>query len=92
MKSESLFKVLQLDSLINILSWQERWQIHEYLKGKPQLPSKRAQQLHLFILQAHWVPPLTKFGQDRLLYFFWKGEWHLAEHYIEISKIKINEH
>ncbi|AKK74468.1 hypothetical protein OK18_19250 [Chryseobacterium gallinarum] len=85
MEKEILKKVLQLDSLIGFLSWQERVQIHLY-NDNDTITSKKVLAAFMWILKENWEPPEMNYGQDRLLYWYDPDSeiWFLDEDYLKI--------
>lgn len=65
-----LKKVLQLDSLINFLQWEDRTLIHLYNENGPIITSTRILAAFVWILKENWEAPKTRYGQDRILYFY----------------------
>ncbi|RQO37924.1 hypothetical protein DBR39_13630 [Chryseobacterium sp. KBW03] len=85
MDKTTLKKVLQLDSLINFLDWQERAQIH-HCNESAVIASKKVLIALEWIGKVNWESPQTKYGQDRLLYFF-NSEydcWFVDEDYLKL--------
>jgi len=80
----TLKKVLQLDSLINFLSWQDRTQIHHSKDGDNH--SQKVLAAFIWIASKNWEPPQMKYGQDRLLYFFHPEYdcWFVDEDYLKL--------
>lgn len=87
MKKEILIKILQLDSLVNILSWYERVCIHQNVLESSSLI--KINELYEWILKENWESPETKYGQDRILYFYdvdsdtWMQENYYLKLFIE---------
>lgn len=77
-----LKKVLQLDSLINFLTWQDRTEIHH----SPNITSIKVKQAYNWIISTEWSAPKMKYGQDRLLYFFHPDYdcWFVDEDYFKL--------
>ena len=76
MNKELLLKVLQLDSIINILKWEERMMIHFQIQDRTDSTTENIEKLSQWIKLNKWIPPEMKYGQDRLLYFENEpGEW-----------------
>ena len=69
MNIEILFKILQLDSIFGVLSWDERIRIHLILKGEEIQPTENIKILYEWVTKWHWLPPIMRYGQDRLLYY-----------------------
>lgn len=87
MEKEILINVLKLDSIYNILDWKDRVRIHLLLQQKIDQASLPIIQLHEWCKKWNWLPPKTRYGQDRLLYFEnAPGEWKLIE---ELKKIDL---
>lgn len=85
MDREVLIKVLQLDSLIGFLSWQERAEIHHY-KESDTISSKKTLAAFVWIIKEKWESPDTKYGQDRILYFYDPDSdtWITDEYYLKL--------
>jgi len=83
--NKALKKVLQLDSLINFLSWQDRTEIHQYAKGGDITSNKIISAL-IWIASENWQPPEMRYEDDRLLYFYDPDSdlWLTDENYTEI--------
>jgi len=64
-----LFKILQLDSIFGVLSWDERIRIHLILKGEEMQPNTNISLLYEWVVKWEWLPPVMRYGQDRLLYY-----------------------
>lgn len=64
-----LFKILQLDSIFGVLSWDERIRIHLIIKGEEILPTTNITNHYDWVLKWEWFPPVMRYGQDRLLYY-----------------------
>ncbi|SIT25466.1 hypothetical protein SAMN05421786_1159 [Chryseobacterium ureilyticum] len=77
-----LKRVLQLDSLIGFLSWQERTDIHK----NHEISSSRIKLAYEWIIKENWKPPKMKYGQDRLLYFYdpINNHWLWDEDYLKV--------
>lgn len=69
MNIDILFKILQLDSIFGVLSWDERIRIHLILKGEEIEPSANISILYEWVVKWEWLPPVMRYGQDRLLYY-----------------------
>lgn len=89
MNTTLLFKVLQLDSIINALTWHERVRIHLYINDKAKMTTPTILHLYEWIEKNKWVPPELKYGQDRLLYYWSKNDWQPIEDLAKILKQKI---
>ncbi|GAA4156759.1 hypothetical protein GCM10022217_16110 [Chryseobacterium ginsenosidimutans] len=85
MEKEIKKKLLQLDSLIDFLSWYERSQIHHYKEGDV-ITSKKVLTAIEWIKKMNWESPQTKYGQDRILYFYDpdSDHWFTDENYLKI--------
>lgn len=87
MKTEILKNILQLDSIFGLLTYKERVRIHLILQGKISEATPYLKQLYKWCEDWQWLPPKTRYGQDRLLYFEnATGEWLLIE---ELKKIDL---
>ena len=89
MDKELLLKILQLDSIIEKLTWQERMKIHFCVQGQELLLKPTT--LLIYDWVSHWESPLMKIGQDRLKYCYDSSIklWFPIEEYREITpKIK----
>lgn len=80
-----LKKVLQLDSLVNFLSWKERALIHQYKDGDFVMSQKVLTALE-WILQTNWNAPEMRYEDDRILYFYNpdSNEWLSDENYLKL--------
>ncbi|MCZ2084131.1 MAG: hypothetical protein LC112_07635 [Flavobacteriales bacterium] len=87
MNKELLMKVLQLDSIIEKLTWQERMMIHFFLQGKSEITTRTIDVLYAWVKSLNWEPPLMKIGQDRLKYCYDPNLelWFPVEEYRDIT-------
>ena len=81
MDDQILKKVLQLDSLIGFLTWQERTDIHR----KNDISSSKIKAAYEWVISEKWNAPPMKYGQDRLLYYYDpdKDTWMCDETYLK---------
>lgn len=88
MNKQTLIKVLQLDSLVNVLSWYERVLIHQLLNDKVVLPTQKIVEMHSWIITQNWEAPNRQYQHDRVLYFFDEDslKWIPDELYLKINK------
>lgn len=87
MEKEILIKVLQIDSLSNILSWYERVMIHLLISQKSDEVSERIVRLYNFIIEENWECPKRNYDHDRVLYFFDPDSdtWLPDDYYLKIN-------
>lgn len=89
--NKNLFKILQMDSIIEKLTWQERVILHLYIQGRADpitIPfTKNIYSLYDWIDITNWNAPLMKIGQDRLKYCYESRLqlWFPVEEYRDIS-------
>lgn len=90
MEKDNLFKVLQLDSLTNMLDWKERIMIHLYMNSREQITTPKIISVYEWISENRWMPPQMKYGQDFLLYFYDEDseKWEPVEDFIKTFKHK----
>jgi hypothetical protein len=81
MKNETFKKVLQLDSLTNILSWCERIEIHQ-----DKVQSPRIFAAYNWIEHNKWEVPSRNYEHSRVLCFLDErsGKWHPDEDYLKV--------
>lgn len=91
MDKEFLIKILQLDSIVRCLDWEDRIRIHLYLNGRARVTSPKILAAAEWIEKWQWIAPEMRYGQDRLLYYEnASSEWRPIEELEEIMKtIKI---
>lgn len=87
MDKETLLKVLQLDSIIEKLTWQERMMIHFQLQNQTEMSTRTIELMCAWIKVYEWNAPLMKIGQDRLKYCYDPNLelWFPVEEYRDIS-------
>ena len=68
MNKEILLKVLQLDSILEVLQWEERMMLHNAILDKNTVSTQRIRLMGDFVEYAYWEAPKMKIGQDRLKY------------------------
>lgn len=76
-----LFKVLQIDSLMPFLTWDDRIKIHLFLTDKASDLSTAIINTGEWIIKYGWEPPFMYYGHDRLLYYEADGKQFPAEDY-----------
>lgn len=83
----NLYDILSLNSIYQLLSYDERINIRLVLIGKEENLCTKAQKLGRWIIKNHWIAPEMKYGQDRLLRFYHvkTEEWHLVEDYPKLN-------
>lgn len=83
MDKEIFFKVLQLDSLLNILHWKERIRIHLSISGRNETTTPDIMNVFEWIVRNKWEAPPMKYGQDYLQYYYDENimEWLPVEEY-----------
>lgn len=96
MNNDILFKILQLDSLIELLHWTERIRIHLYREGKIETLTQKILEAHGWIEYHNWEAPEMKYGQDCLQYFYDpdSDKWLQVEYYLKLFpeyKIELNK-
>lgn len=91
MNTEILLKILQLDSIAHLLTWEERIKVHLYRNGRAKMTTPKILAVAEWIERYAWLPPEMRYGQDRLVYYENQpGEWRPIEELEEIMKpIKI---
>lgn len=85
-----LKKVLQLDSLLNFLQWDDRAQIHHYCflnKKVDPITSKKVLAAFVWIIKEKWEAPKRKYKDDRILYFYDPDSdtWLPDEDYLKLN-------
>ena len=88
MSKTILIKILQLDSLVNVLSWYERIIIHQLLNDKKADATQKIIDLFDWIIAVEWEAPNRQYQHDRVLYFFDEDslKWIPDELYLKINK------
>ena len=81
MNKDVLFKVLQLDSIFEVLDWAERVAIHIYIAGKEKRTTSKIFDIYEWIITNNWQSPTMKYGDDRLQYFLKNEIWEPLENY-----------
>lgn len=91
MDKEILFKVLQLDSLLNLLHWKDRIRIHLNISGRNETTTPDIMNAFEWIVCNKWEAPAMKYGQDYLQYFYSNDfcDWIPVEEYKKIYKHKL---
>lgn len=69
MDKEFLIKILQLDSIIRCLDWEDRIRIHLYISGRARMTSPKILAAGEWIEKWQWIAPDMRYGQDRLVYY-----------------------
>lgn len=87
MNKQTLIKILQLDSLVNALSWYERIIIHQLLNDKKADVTQKIIDLFDWIIAVEWEAPNRQYQHDRVLYFFDENslKWIPDELYLKIN-------
>ena len=87
MNTITLFKVLQLDTIIRVLSWKERVRIHLYLQNRHKSTTPLILKLYDWINENQWEAPNIRYGQERLLYYEARNkEWRPIEELFHLKK------
>lgn len=83
MDKDIFFKVLQLDSLLNILHWKDRIRIHLMISGRNETTTPDIMNAFRWIVRNKWEAPTMKYGQDYLQYYYDENimDWVPVEEY-----------
>lgn len=87
MDKNILRNILQLDSLVNVLSWYERIILHRLISDQKAETSDKIIELYNWIITENWQSPERNYGQDRVLYFYDVDSetWLPDDHYLKIN-------
>ncbi|MEC3875967.1 hypothetical protein [Chryseobacterium salviniae] len=88
MNKNILIKILQLDSLVNVLTWYERVLIHQILNDKETSATQKIIDLYSWIVEENWESPKREYQHDRVLHFYDPDAemWVPDEYYLKINK------
>ncbi|TXG86156.1 MAG: hypothetical protein E6R13_00975 [Spirochaetes bacterium] len=64
------FDVLALDSIYNLLSFNERIDTHLYIRNKTEKLNPKSEKIFNWIKQNYWSPPETKYDRNKTLKFY----------------------
>ena len=62
--------VLALDSIYNLLSFNERIDTHLYIRNKTEKLNPKSEKIFNWIKQNYWSPPETKYDRNKTLKFY----------------------
>ena len=89
MNKEILKNILKLDSIYKLLDWEDRIIIHLLLQYKIETSSQNITILYDWLQKGRWLPPIIRYGQDRLLYVEHEsGDKILVEEYRKHTKLR----
>lgn len=87
MDKEILKKILQIDSLTNVLDWRERVIIHFLIRDMIDYTTSNIIKLYDWIIKENWGCPERNYGHDRILYFYDpdSNQWLTVDYYLKIN-------